>query len=208
DATGAVFEALADLRVVVRRARERRELDRVVVEDRRPDQGRLDELRVRVVDQLRPRRILRHVNATLLETAAQVVLVPCTETVFLERIDEPQPPPRWCEVDLLIAERDAGCSEHLLRGLGYELLDPPHRVPVVGVRLVPLEHRELRVVLERDTLVAKILAELVNPFEAAHDQPLEIELGRYAEVAVFVERVPMRDEWLGERPAVARLQNR
>src|SRR5207248_6080263 len=122
-------EALDDRRVVVRRARERRELDRIVVEDRRPDQRRFDEVRVRVVDQLRPRRILRDVDATLLETAAQVVLVACPETMLLERLDEAQPPPRWCEIDLLIAERHAGRSDNLPRGLRDELLDPLHRVP-------------------------------------------------------------------------------
>ena len=89
-----------------------------------------------------------------------------------------------------------------------ERLDPRHRVVVVGVRLVPLEHRELGVVLERDALVAEVLAELVDALEPADDQPLEVELGRDAQVEVAVELVVMRHERPRERAAVARLQHR
>ena len=49
------------------------------------------------------------------------------------------------------------------------LLDAAHLVVVVGVRLVPLDHRELGVVLERHALVAEVLAELVDALEAADD---------------------------------------
>ena len=74
-----------------------------------------------------------------------------------------------------------------------------HRVLVVGVRLVPLEHRELGLVLVRDALVAEVLADLVDLLETADDQALEVELGRDAQVEVGVELVRVRDE----RPAKA-----
>ena len=96
----------------------------------------------------------------------------------------------------------------LERDAFQELLDPGHRVPVVGVRLVPLEHRELRVVLERDALVAKVLPDLVHALEAAHDQALEVELGRDAQVEVRVELVVVGRERPREGAAVARLQDR
>ena len=115
--------------------------------------------------------------------------------------------PRRREVDLVAAERDDRRAEHLLRRARDELLDPRHRVAVVGVRLVPLEHRELGVMLERDAFVAEVLADLVDLLEPADDQPLEIELGGDAEIAILVERVPVRHERLGERAAVARLQD-
>ena len=98
--------------------------------------------------------------------------------------------------------------EHLARDALDELLDPRHRVAVVGVRLVPLEHRELGVVLERDALVAEVLADLVDALEPADDEALEVELGRDPEVEVRVELVVMRDERACERAAVARLQDR
>ena len=62
--------------------------------------------------------------------------------------------------------------------------------------------------LERDSLVAEVLADLIDLLQPADDQPLEIELRRDAEVAVLVERVVVRDERPGERAAVARLEHR
>ena len=87
-------------------------------------------------------------------------------------------------------------------------LDALHRVPVVRVRLVPLEHRELGLVLVGDALVAKVLADLVHALEAADDEPLEVELGGDAEVEVGVELVRVRHEGVRERAAVAGLENR
>ena len=83
-----------------------------------------------------------------------------------------------------------------------------HRVAVVGVRLVPLDLRELGRVLVRDALVAEVLRELVHLLEPADDQPLEVELVRDPEVEVGVELVRVRDERLGEPAAVTRLENR
>ena len=83
-----------------------------------------------------------------------------------------------------------------------EPLDPLHRVAVVGVRLVPLDHRELRVVFVGHALVPEVLADLVHPLEPADDQPLQIELRRDAQVEVAVQRVVMRDE--GPRRRAAR----
>ena len=83
-----------------------------------------------------------------------------------------------------------------------------HRVAVVGVRLVPLDLRELGRVLVRDALVAEVLRQLVHLLEAADDQPLEVELVGDAEVEVGVELVRVRDERLREAAAVARLEDR
>ena len=79
---------------------------------------------------------------------------------------------------------------------------------VVGVGLVPLEHRELGVVLVRDALVAEVLAELVDAVDAADDQPLQVQLGGDAQVEVAVERVVVGREGPRQRAAVERLQDR
>src|SRR5262249_60051755 len=121
------------------------------------DLRRTDERRGRLVDNLSPARALRPIDAALLEPPAQLVLVPRPEAVGGEGLDEAQPPPRRGEVDLLAAEGDTSGVEHLTSRLRDELLDALHRVAVVRVRLVPLEHRELGVVLERHTLVAEVL---------------------------------------------------
>ena len=143
-----------------------------------------------MVDELRPVLVRARVDAALVEPRAQLVRVARPEPVLLERVDEREAPPARREVDLVPAERDLRRAERRLgAAVADELLDPRHRVPVVGVGLVPLEHRELGVVLERDALVAEVLAELVDPLEAADDQPLEVELGRDPQVEVLVELV-------------------
>ena len=99
-------------------------------------------------------------------------------------------------------------ARHLERDCLDEVLHPHHRVVVVGIRLVPLQHRELVRVLVRDPLVAEVLADLVDALEPADDQPLQVELGRDPEVEVLLEVVPVGDERLREGAAVARLQHR
>ena len=93
---------------------------------------------------------------------------------------------------------DPGRAQGLRAAAADELLGPGHRVPVVGVRLVPLELRELGRVLVGDALVAEVLGELVDLLEPADDQPLEVELVRDPQVEVGVELVRVRDERLGE----------
>ncbi len=150
---------------------------------------------------------MRDVDVALPEAPPQLVLVARPETVLGEGIDELHAPPGGGEVDLLALERHLRRAEYVLRRPRDELLDPFHRVAVVGVCLVPLEHRELGVVLERDALVAEVLADLVHLLEPADDQPLEVQLGGDAQVAILVERVVVRHERLCESSAVARLQH-
>ena len=88
------------------------------------------------------------------------------------------------------------------------MLDALHRVAVVGVGLVPLEHRELGLVLVGDALVSEILADLVDPLEPPDDQPLQIELGGDSQIQVDVQLVVMCDEGLCEGAAVRWLQDR
>ena len=148
------------------------------------------------------------VDPALGQPGAQLVRVAGPELLLLEGIDEPHALPRPCQLDLVAAERHRSRAEHLAGDPRHELLDPRHRVVVVGVGLVPLELRELGVVLERDALVAEVLADLVDALEPADDQPLEVELGRDAEVEVRVELVVVRDERPRKGAAVARLEDR
>ena len=106
DPAGEELEALDHRRIVIGRARERRELDRVVVEDRRLHEPRLDEMAVRMVDQLRPRLVGGRVDAPLVQPRAQLVGVPRPEAVLLERLDEAESPPGSLQVELLAAESD------------------------------------------------------------------------------------------------------
>ena len=98
--------------------------------------------------------------------------------------------------------------QHLAGEVRDQLLGQPHHVGVVAVGLVQLEHRELGVVAGDDALVAEHPPDLEHPLEAADHEPLEVQLGRDAQVQVQVERVVVRDERLGRRAARDRVEHR
>ena len=77
-----------------------------------------------------------------------------------------------------------------------ELLGEVHQRVVGGVRHVELEHRELGVVPGADAFVAVAAPDLVDPLEAAHEQALQVEFRRDAQVEAEVEGVVVG----GERP--------
>ena len=122
-------------------------------------------------------------------------------------VDELHALPGRLQVDVVATEGDLRRPDRLLRDGLDELLDAGHRVLVVRVGLVPLDHRELGRVLVGHALVAEVLRELVDALEAADDEALEVELGRDAEVEVLVELVRVRHERVGERAAVAGLED-
>ena len=93
------------------------------------------------------------------------------------------------------------------RARADQVLGDPHHRLVVAVRLVQLQHRELRVVFPVDALVAEVPTHLVDPLEAADQQSLQVELERDAELEVGVQRVVVGRERLGQRAAGDRLQD-
>ncbi len=102
--------------------------------------------------------------------------------------------PRFAEIDRLAADRHDGGSERVASGGGDQLLGDVHHVVPVGERLVQLHHGELGVVAGRHALVPEGPRDFVDPFHSAHDQPLQVELDRDAEVELHVERVVVRRE--------------
>ena len=72
-------------------------------------------------------------------------------------------------------------AEHVFREV--------HHAVVVGVRLIELHERKLRIVARVDTLIAEHSADLVDALQPADDQSLEVELERNAELDILVERV-------------------
>ena len=67
-------------------------------------------------------------------------------------------------------------------------------VGVVRVRLVGLEHRELRIVTRGQALVAEDATDLVDATVASDQQSLEVQLDGDPQVDVGVQRVPVRPE--------------
>ena len=125
-----------------------------------------------------------------------------------DRLAQRHPPPGRRQVDLDPVALDLRRAQHPLGDLGDQQLEVVGGLLVVGVGLVPLEHRELGVVLVRDALVAEVLAELVDAVDAADDQALQVELGRDPQVEVAVERVVVGRERPRQGAAVERLQDR
>lgn len=79
---------------------------------------------------------------------------------------------------------------------------------VVGEGLVGLQHRELGVVLVGDALVAEGAAHLEDLLHTADAEPLEVELGRDAQVQVEVVGVDVGAEGPGVGTAVDLLEHR
>ena len=110
--------------------RERRELDGVVVDDRRLDEPRLDEVTECVVDELAPRVVSARVHLTLLEPAAEVIHISCPDILFFQGIDELDPPPRSFEVGVVATEGDLRRPDRVLGDPRDKLLDSNHRILV------------------------------------------------------------------------------
>ena len=118
-----------------------------------------------------------------------------------------QPPPGRAQVYLVAFIDQLTSAQHLVRHEDDHLLNAAHHIMIVGVGLVELQLGELWVVLEADTLVAEVAADLVHPFEAADDEPLQIQLVGDAQIEVLMQLVMTGEERTSRRAAVDRLQN-
>src|SRR5207237_5661204 len=94
------------------------------------------------------------------------------------------------------------------RDLDHQLVGQFHQVAIIPIRFVELEHRELGVVPGGDALVTEAAVDLEDLFQAAYDQPLEIELRRDPQIQLRVERVVMGHEWPRRRAAGNRMHHR
>ena len=112
------------------------------------------------------------------------------------------------EVDLAPGVRQLRRPRRLARRVAQDLLGEVHQVVVVPVRRVELHHRELGVVADRDSLVAKAPVDLEHALEAADDEALQVELGGDAQEHLLVERVVVGDERLRVGAARDRMEHR
>ena len=105
---------------------------------------------------------------------------------------------KWLvQVDRLavVGEVQGACSGH--GRVADQAFGETHQVLVVPIRRVELHHGELGVVAHRDAFVAEVAVDLEHPFKAAHQQALEVELGRDAQEHLLVQRVVVRHKGLG-----------
>ena len=103
-------------------------------------------------------------------------------------------PERGRKLDVVPVPGEARAAGGLQRDIADHRFGQVHDLDVRGVGLVQLEHRELGVVPGADAFVAEVAVDLVDALEAAHDQALEVELRRHAQVELEVERVVVGGE--------------
>ena len=94
------------------------------------------------------------------------------------------------------------------RRLPQQFLGEIHQAAIVRVGLVELQHGELGVVVRGEPFVAEVAIDLVDALQAAHHQPLQVQLRRDPQVEIDIERVVMRDERTRRGAAVERLHHR
>ena len=128
--------------------------------------------------------------------------------LLLDQLGHRGPPPRRREVELPAARRSSVVRARTARSARWATSSSVSAIMsvVVGVGLVELEHRELGVVPGEMPSLRNTRADLEHPLEAADDQPLQVQLGRDAQVEVDVERVVVGDERLGQRAAGDRVE--
>ncbi len=112
------------------------------------------------------------------------------------------------EVECRAVPLQRGGAGGVLHHASYHRLGQAHHVGVVGVGLIELQHGEFRIMGPVHALVPEVVADLVDPFQPAHQQSLEIQLVRDAEVERHIQRIVMGDERARRRTAIERLQNR
>ena len=115
--------------------------------------------------------------------------------------------PGFLHVDLLALVGQLTASQHPISDENDHFFCQIHHLLVVGVSPVEFEHGELGIMGAVDAFIAKITADLVDAFEATHQQPLEIELEGNAQVEILLELVVMGDKWARRRPAVDGLED-
>ena len=206
------LEALGIARPFPMLTGQRGDLDRVVGDEDRPPQLGLAGLLVDLEDEFSGAVVILHLDAEPLAQGPKLVHrrfeTDLHTGVLRDEFFHRGAAPRGGKIDLATVVFDGRGAQDLLGDTGDEVLGEFHHVGVVGVGPVELQHRELGIVPSRHALVAEHAADLEHLLHTADDQPLQVELGRDAQVEVLPECVVVGDERTGERSAGDRVQHR
>ena len=121
--------------------------------------------------------------------------------VLFDGVGHAQPLEGLFQIDLHAVVIHLGGPQHPQRHRPDQILRQIHHAVVVGVGLIQLQQGELRVVAGIHPLVAEHPADFIYPLKAAHDQPLQVQLQRNAQVHVHIQGVVVGDEGAGRRAA-------
>ena len=129
-------------------------------------------------------------------------------SVLVDRFDDGQAVERLGQVQLAAAVGQGGGAVRIDGGLADDGFREVHQPFVVGVGRVEFHHREFRVVTDRHAFIAEVAVDFEHAVEAAHDQALQVQLGRDTQEHLHVQRIVVRDEWFGRGAARDRVQHR
>ena len=197
------LEPLHRLGVVLPGLGEGGDVQGVIRQEGRLDEGRLHRRFQNFVQHLAEAVVAGDVDSPLLGPRAggclpgQVVRRHTGD--FRQGLPQLHSPPGRRQVHVLAVPGGLPGAEDVVGHFHQERLDQVHHVPVVGVRHIPLQHRELGVVLGGDALVSEVAVDLIDPVDSADDQALEVELGRDPQIEGHFEGVMMRHEGPGGR---------
>jgi hypothetical protein len=153
------LEAVRHLGVVRVSPRQRRDFHRIPQNEGRGDELVLRERLEQLEEHLsRAPIFLRRESSSGGERAqrrfrSEVLIT--SSGVATHRVDQREPLPRRREIDLAISPAQPQTTRDPPREIAEELLGDFHEPPIVRIRQVELEERELGVVLRRHALVAK-----------------------------------------------------
>ena len=186
---------------------QRADLHGIHGDERRLDERGLDLLVERLIERIAPRvGDVFHVHAHALGEGDRRVRVAedghkVGPRDVLNGVGHRHTAPARREVDIMAQPLELIRAENLLGRAGEDALENVHHAVEVGVGLIELTGRELRVVLGVHALVAEDAADLIHALNAADDQALEVQLGRDAHVHINIECVVVRDERARRRTA-------
>src|SRR5579864_4050026 len=112
------------------------------------------------------------------------------------------------KIEFLSTEAHFRGTADFFRQFAQQRLRQLHQLPVVAIRLIKLEHRKFRLMDGINSLIAEIAVYFVHTVKTAHNQSLQIQFRRDAQVQIHVKRVVMRDEWPRRSSAQNRMHHR
>ena len=190
---------------------QRRHLHGIVDDEGRLDECTLTELAEQLVDELALTHGLVHIHLFRQAEGADLFLalaLAVEARLLLDGLKDGKAAVGSLERNELSVDFALGLAVHGDTDGLKEFLRERHHPVVVLILNVEFHTSELWVVVAVHSLVAEVLAYLIDTFEATHDESLQVELSGDAHIHVLVEGIEVGDERTGRCTAGNGLQRR
>ena len=91
--------------------------------------------------------------------------------LFRDCSSQLDPSPGWCHVDGAALVLELRSAKHLFGHIGDHVFGYVHDHLIIGIGHVELQLGELRLMRPVDSLVPKVLSNLIDSLESSHKQP-------------------------------------